>query len=195
MLGAAIACKWADKNSRPTSGLVLPGQPGFGDPSFQAANFHDPPPLTGFLTGSLATDTFGQLQAAAMAPRAVAPPPGSQLESGEELTTLWIGNAVQTTTDAELQVTFSAYGSLVACFLLKKPSPHGFLSGFVRYATAAEAQVALSVAESGTIAIQGSVLTARWASRNTGATKGIVPEGTVGGEDSLLARAAAHGLF
>lgn len=186
LCGGAIACKWADKNSRPTSGLVLPGQPGFMEPG----NFPEPLPLTGFLTGQNNSSN-------PLAHKMPVPAPGSQLNDGEELTTVWIGNATPNTTDADLQAVFSAYGPLVACFLLKKPSPHGFLSGFVRYTTVEEAQLALSSVESGTIGINGSVLTARWASRNTGCTKGIAYENLnngIGQDDSLLARAAAHGL-
>mmetsp|Transcript_30106 Transcript_30106/g.70199 ORF Transcript_30106/g.70199 Transcript_30106/m.70199 type:complete len:590 (+) Transcript_30106:141-1910(+) len=83
------------------------------------------------------------------------------------ITTLWIGNAVPGTTDEELTNGFRRYGQLVCCFLLKKLSPNGNMSGFVRFATRPQAARALDAVSSGDVAIRGSILTAKWASQNS----------------------------
>merc|ERR1712228_245248 len=72
--GAPIAAKWADKNSRPTSGLGVSVGHVSVDPSMQQQMF---------LTGEPSR------------PHASQPADGFAL--GEELTTIWVGNAMPTT--------------------------------------------------------------------------------------------------
>lgn len=168
--GATITAKWADRNSNPTSGAAWQAV----QQSLAAGQLQQTPDPAGFQH-----DAVSMQQSVA-----VLQDPALKILQGiegvataaptEELATLWIGNAVIGTTDAELLSAFSLYGSLLACFLLKKMSPNGQLSGFVRYSTAQEASAALLAVESGFIVINGATITAKWATRNTGITKALV---------------------
>lgn len=95
------------------------------------------------------------------------PPPATHTYAGEEITTIWVGNVLPGTLDTDMAGVFSQFGALVCCFLLKRLSPNGQLSGFVRYTTRAEANAALETALTGTIALKGSIITAKWAAENS----------------------------
>jgi len=87
--------------------------------------------------------------------------------SGEDITTIWVGNVLPGTVDADMAAAFTRFGELMCCFLLKRLSPNGQLSGFVRYTTRAEAAAALDGTTSGAVVVKGSVITAKWASTNS----------------------------
>jgi len=144
--GAVVTSKWARQNSKPLS----------NPDALAAKQLH-----TDATTGNLHMDVLQ---------------PPANLANGEEITTLWLGNALPGTSDTDLRVALSQYGSLVCCFLLKKISPQGQLSGFARYTSQIEAQMALEAIISGRIIVNNSVITAKWASHNSKA------QGTVGQE-------------
>lgn len=85
----------------------------------------------------------------------------------EEVTTLWVGNCSSNTTDSEVALAMIPFGNLESCFLLKKLSPQGQLSGFVRYRTRVEAAIALEAITAGRVVINGSAITGKWASKNS----------------------------
>merc|ERR1719189_2566733 len=89
----------------------------------------------------------------------------------EEVATLWVGNVLPGTSDDELSFAFSPFGTLLACFLVKKLSPQGQMSGFVRYTSRGEAALALQACESEAVMISGAPVRAHWASENSKVTR------------------------
>lgn len=85
----------------------------------------------------------------------------------EEITTLWIGNCLPNTTDAEVAAAMSQYGNLLSAFLMKRLSPQGQMSGFVRYATRAQAAFALDHIMNGQAIVKGSAISGKWATKNS----------------------------
>lgn len=68
---------------------------------------------------------------------------------GEEITTLWVGDLPQGTTDDELLTAFGVLGQVLVAKVQWKASSMGTYSGFVRFATRAEAEVALTTVYEG----------------------------------------------
>jgi RNA recognition motif-containing protein len=185
--GATVTAKWADKNSKPSIGQAKQNLEsallGNADvqiqsarqaqalqvaPSLYAMGEGDAPVTGGLYSGSQ--------RSAAPLPQVVQSP--EPVDPNDPIATLWVGNVLSGTTDAEMVVTFSTYGQLLACFLLKKASPNGQLSGFVRYTSYEEAETALRAIEAGMVVINGMKLIGKWATRNTGVTKALFDAAT-----------------
>merc|ERR1712232_1474685 len=108
--------------------------------------------------------------------------PSHDQTTGEEITTLWVGNVMPDSTDVEMQIQFAPYGNMQCCFLLKKLSPNGQLSGFVRYNSRTEAMAAMDAVAGGLIILHGATLNAKWASQNS---KPLAQPLTVSGPEAL----------
>lgn len=93
----------------------------------------------------------------------------------KEPATLWLGSLPPEATEDDLIATFSPYGQLVSATLNSKLSPAGSLSGFVRYATPQEAQMALASVNSGAVYIGNAPVSAQWAKANSKPSPGLWP--------------------
>jgi len=109
--------------------------------------------------------------------------------TNEEITTLWIGNGVPGTTDADLASAMAIYGKLVSCFLMKKLSPQGQMSGFVRYTARAEAAAALEAITNGIVVVNGSAITGKWATKNSNPLNDPV---LAAQQQAMLSAASSH---
>merc|ERR1711920_924977 len=65
------------------------------------------------------------------------------------------------------------YGDLITVRILAKPSPQGSLSGFVRFASRQEAELAFAGINAGQVKLGGIVICARWAKENSRPTVGM----------------------
>lgn len=113
----------------------------------------------------------------------------SALGGPEEVTTLWVGNCSSSTTDAEVALAMIPFGNIESCFLLKKLSPQGQLSGFVRYKSRIEAAIALEAITAGRVVINGSAITGKWASKNSSP---LVDPVLAAHQSSMISAAAAQ---
>lgn len=91
----------------------------------------------------------------------------------EEITTLWVGSLPVGTQEAELVRVFSQYGMVLACVVHSKPSPQGSLSGFVRYSTRQEGELAMSYCNAGATQINNMPIVAKWAKGNSRIGMGV----------------------
>jgi len=112
------------------------------------------------------------------------------LEPVEEITTLWIGNCLPNTTDADVAATMSSYGNLLSCFLMKRLSPQGQMSGFVRYASREQAAFALDHIMNGQAIVKGSAISGKWASKNS---KPLADPNLAAQQAAMLQAAASTG--
>jgi len=110
---------------------------------------------------------------------------------GEEITTLWIGNCLPNTTDADVAASMSQYGQLVSCFLMKKLSPQGQMSGFVRYSSRQQASFALDHIMNGQAIVKGSAISGKWATKNS---KPLSDPALAASQAAMLAAASSTGL-
>lgn len=85
----------------------------------------------------------------------------------EELTTLWIGNLPEGTTDGDIVAVFSSVGQVLTATVNQRPSPLGSYNGFVRMATRREAEQVLAWCSSGRMLVHGAQALARWAKGNS----------------------------
>eukprot|EP00927_Polykrikos_kofoidii_P071706 TRINITY_DN67943_c0_g1_i1.p1 TRINITY_DN67943_c0_g1~~TRINITY_DN67943_c0_g1_i1.p1 ORF type:complete len:502 (+),score=87.27 TRINITY_DN67943_c0_g1_i1:92-1597(+) len=99
--------------------------------------------------------------------------------SHEEITTLWVGNLPPTCTDTQLFSTFASQGAVMSAVVTPRPAPSGARSGFVRFASRGEAEMALSTAASGQIVVDKQGLICQFAKANSfgGVTSGGTSDG------------------
>lgn len=93
--------------------------------------------------------------------------------SAGEIVTLWVGSLPAGTQESEMASIFGAYGAVVACVVHSKPSPQGSLSGFVRYSTRQQCELALQFANAGSLQVRGQPIVARWAKGNSKVGMGV----------------------
>lgn len=93
----------------------------------------------------------------------------------EELSTIWVGNLPEGTSDMDLAGVFGQFGYVVGASVRPRPSPMGSYGGFVRFANGHEANHALSVCSSGQVYVQSSALVAQWAKTNSKVDPSILP--------------------
>lgn len=91
----------------------------------------------------------------------------SEFVADSEITTLWLGNLPEGTTNLDITTAFSGYGRVLVAVVQQRPSPQGSYSGFARFATREEGEKVLELCNSGSVTAKGLVVTARWAKGNT----------------------------
>lgn len=115
--GSVISAQWADKNSRPTTGLIggLPPQVtnsfAGAPPQQHMQMLPPPPPPIGMPSYQV------NPEALAVSSQTLASPMFD--ENGEEIATIWIGDVLPEVSDADLVTACMPYGTLITCFLLK----------------------------------------------------------------------------
>eukprot|EP00927_Polykrikos_kofoidii_P068063 TRINITY_DN63458_c0_g1_i1.p1 TRINITY_DN63458_c0_g1~~TRINITY_DN63458_c0_g1_i1.p1 ORF type:complete len:632 (+),score=105.21 TRINITY_DN63458_c0_g1_i1:151-2046(+) len=83
--------------------------------------------------------------------------------TGEELTTVWIGGLPEGTTEADLLTILSQFGQVVG---LSVKRMYDALSGFVRYGSVGEAEVAVQAGRNGQVVVGGVAVELNWAKKN-----------------------------
>merc|ERR1712032_1320324 len=86
---------------------------------------------------------------------------------GEELTTLWIGSLPSGSTADDVRAAFSSCGQVVAATVQATPSTYGNHSGFVRFMTRQEAEMALAQVSGGAIVVRDVPCMGHWARKNS----------------------------
>jgi len=179
--GKPVVCQWAKSNSTGT-----------------------PRNSGGLAAGGLSADGYGAWKTGKGGAAAPPPPPSygkscpqrpfSGGKAGgyytqEPITTIWVGSLPEGTVDADLAEAFRPYGKVIAATVHRRPSPQGSYSGFVRFATRLESELALASLMAGSIPIYGQIIVGQWAKVNSKA------DGAAGGDSGSSSYHEPHGAL
>lgn len=190
VLGQAVTCQWARQNS---NGGKSGGKGGKGGGGAIENSYAAAPVQAAWLEdfgaseqalgsqgyaavgqGAPAGQRWGGGAGMGQAPMGQAPMAQPIIE--DQMCTLWLGNMVEGTTNDDVAQAFGSLGQVVHGSVSRKPSQLGSYSGFVRYASRADAEQALTLCSSGQLLVNGSAVVARWSKTNSK----IMPELTAG---------------
>mmetsp|Transcript_33365 Transcript_33365/g.61196 ORF Transcript_33365/g.61196 Transcript_33365/m.61196 type:complete len:382 (-) Transcript_33365:77-1222(-) len=92
---------------------------------------------------------------------------GSVAGAAEELTTIWVGDLPQEVTYTDLYIGFGPFGAILGANVSPHAAASGMRSGFVRFRSRNEAEMAIASAQLGQALIWGQPVVCQWAKSNS----------------------------